>query len=306
MFGFNFNNYVRPFDETLRCRSVAFLGKPALENGGKIILPPNCLEHLSQLRIDYPMLFELSNPVTKRRTHCGVLEFTAEPGVCYIPYWMMQILLIEEGGFIKIKNVSLSNGTFVKFQPHTSNFSQIANPKAVLENLLRNFACLTKDDVICLNYNSKNFYLTVLETKPTNAISIVEADVNVDFAPPLDYQEPKKTPTQTTSASLPLHSTDHSNIHANKTASMPVLPAHATPSSYTPSVFIPEDDEEPPSFAPFQGGAQRLNGKVTPTNTTTTTTSSPTSAHPSASVPNLHKNKATPFVAFSGQGRSLK
>ena len=40
------------------------------------------------LRIDYPMLFELHNPVTERTSHCGVLEFIAEEGMIYMPYWV--------------------------------------------------------------------------------------------------------------------------------------------------------------------------------------------------------------------------
>ena len=32
-------------------------------------------------------------------------------------------------------------------------------------------------------------YLPPVQCKPTKAISIIEADVNVDFAPPKDYQD---------------------------------------------------------------------------------------------------------------------
>jgi len=60
----------------------------------------------------------------------------------------------------------------------------------VLENTLRNFACLTTGDVIAIKYNDKTFELTVLETKPGKAISVIECDMNVDFAPPVGYQEP--------------------------------------------------------------------------------------------------------------------
>ena len=37
------------------------------------------------------MLFKLSNKKTSRTTHCGVLEFVADEGKIYIPYWMMQV-----------------------------------------------------------------------------------------------------------------------------------------------------------------------------------------------------------------------
>jgi ubiquitin fusion degradation protein 1 len=98
------------------------------------------------------MLFKLI--AGSRETHCGVLEFTAEEGCCYIPYWMMQNLLIEEGTLITVKNVSLPKATFVKLQPQSVDFLEISNPRAVLEHALRNFSCVTIGDVIQIQYNS--------------------------------------------------------------------------------------------------------------------------------------------------------
>lgn len=40
------------------------------------------------LQIDYPMVFELNNPSAGKITHCGVLEFTADEGLIYLPYWV--------------------------------------------------------------------------------------------------------------------------------------------------------------------------------------------------------------------------
>ena len=34
------------------------------------------------------MLFNITNRQTARDTHCGVLEFIAEEGVIYMPYWV--------------------------------------------------------------------------------------------------------------------------------------------------------------------------------------------------------------------------
>ena len=36
----------------------------------------------------YPMLFQLTNSKTHRTTHAGVLEFVADEGKCYLPYWV--------------------------------------------------------------------------------------------------------------------------------------------------------------------------------------------------------------------------
>lgn len=42
----------------------------------------------ASLHIDYPMLFELQNAAAERSSHCGVLEFIAEEGMIYMPYWV--------------------------------------------------------------------------------------------------------------------------------------------------------------------------------------------------------------------------
>jgi len=40
------------------------------------------------LRIDYPMMFKLTNGASERVSHCGVLEFIADEGTIYMPYWV--------------------------------------------------------------------------------------------------------------------------------------------------------------------------------------------------------------------------
>ena len=45
---------------------------------------------------------------------------------------MMQNLLLEEGDLINIRSATLPKGRFVKLQPHTMDFLDISNPRAVL------------------------------------------------------------------------------------------------------------------------------------------------------------------------------
>lgn len=61
-----------------------------------------------------------------------------------------------------------------------------------LETTLRNYSCLTTGDSIMVAYNNKKYYIDIVETKPSHAISIIETDCEVDFAPPLDYKEPER------------------------------------------------------------------------------------------------------------------
>ena len=76
-----------PFEETYSIYSVAFCDKVQLEKGDKVVLPTSALKRLTELRVQYPMLFSatsLGKGMTKK-THVGVSEFTAEEGRCFMP-----------------------------------------------------------------------------------------------------------------------------------------------------------------------------------------------------------------------------
>ncbi|XP_039248235.1 ubiquitin recognition factor in ER-associated degradation protein 1-like [Styela clava] len=182
------------FNTQYKCYSIMMLPgqeREDVERGGKIIMPPSALDHLSRLHISYPMLFKLSNLKASRTTHCGVLEFVADEGKIYLPYWMMENLLVSEGDLVGVTNCTLPVASYSRFQPLSPDFLDISNPKAVLENALRNFACLSKDDVISIQYNSKKYNLCVLEVRPGNAVSIIECDMSVEFATPIGYEHPQ-------------------------------------------------------------------------------------------------------------------
>lgn len=179
------------------------------------------------MNVQYPMLFELQNPNTNQLTHCGVLEFTAEEGNVYIPYWMMQLLFLEEGDFIHVRNVTLPRATYVKLQPHETAFIDIANPKAVLEIAFRNFSCLTRGDVIQVQYNDRKYDLNVVDVKPNTygAVSIVETDVQLDFDAPVDYVEPPKPAVAAASSSTAAASTAAATSAAASSSSAGDQPA---------------------------------------------------------------------------------
>ena len=45
---------------------------------------------------------------------------------------MMENMLLLEGDIVQVKNASLAKGTYVKLQPHSTDFLDISNPKAML------------------------------------------------------------------------------------------------------------------------------------------------------------------------------
>ncbi|KAF2457022.1 ubiquitin fusion degradation protein UFD1-domain-containing protein [Lineolata rhizophorae] len=199
----------RRFDEYFRCYPVVMLPGPDREDanhGGKVFLPPSALDKLTRLHITYPMLFELINGAKEKVTHAGVLEFIAEEGKIYLPYWIMQTLELEPGDLLQIKSTDLPLGTFIKLQPQSPDFLEISDPKAVLERAFQNFSCLTTGDVFSFAYNDNVYRVAVLETKPANpkrAVCTLETDLSVDFAPPVGYQEPARQPRAGSGTSTP-------------------------------------------------------------------------------------------------------
>lgn len=173
-----------------RCYPISFK-QPQLEAGDKVLLPGSAMLQLARLQVSYPMVFQIStlNPASAgAMTHCGVMEFTAEEGCAYVPHWMMENLLLSPGDFILFSNVSLPKGTFVQFQPFLTAFTELSDPKVVLERALRKFTCLTKGDRLVIEFGPKKYELEVREVRPGNAVSIIETDMTVDFFEPKDFK----------------------------------------------------------------------------------------------------------------------
>lgn len=60
------------------------------------------------------MTFMISNPQMAKKSYVGVLEFSAEEGMCHLPVWLMDHLFLEEGAEIILRNVTLEKGKFMK------------------------------------------------------------------------------------------------------------------------------------------------------------------------------------------------
>jgi ubiquitin fusion degradation protein 1 len=176
-----------------------------------------------------------------------VLEFSAEEGRCYVPYWMMRNLDLSEGVIINVKNTSLSKATFVKFKPQSVDFLEISNPRVVLERALRKFTCLTVGDIIQINHSGLTYQLKVIELKPQPAVSIVETDCEVDFEEPEGYKESKYYKAEME--------------HRERALSR--LSEGDAPRAVQKAKVEPADGsaESKPTFEAFSGNARRIDGK---------------------------------------------
>lgn len=93
---------------------------------------------------------------------------------------MMRALDLQEGDPVRLKGCKLPQGLLVKFQAQTADFLELSDPKAVLEQAMRNYSTLTPGDIIEIHYNCIQFELLVMEISPdADAIDVTETDLEV-------------------------------------------------------------------------------------------------------------------------------
>ena len=280
----------RSFENCYQCFSMAVINKSHLDDGDKILLPPSALDTLSRMNVTYPMLFEIKNDSKQKSTHVGVIEFSAEEGKCHIPYFIMKNLLLEEGSIITIKNISLPKCTFLKVRAQSMDFLDISNPRAVLEYTLRKYTCVTEGDVIVLSHLDKYYHMDVLEVKPLGAASIVETDLEIDFAEPVGYKESEYARKYDKKASSATDKEDH-------TISTKPLTFQKARSDAS------DESSAQPKFTPFAGTGRRIDGK--PTSTSNTTSSSISSVEVKGTSTTASTSTTTASVAVSKSSVSL-
>ena len=177
------------------CSSISDDSKKNLRYTNKLLLPPSILYSINNLNgVEFPLFFKLTNKDNSFGRVCSVHEFTAPPGVIHAPWYIMDELGMTEGSNVILELVIPIKGSYLKLKPHTTEFINLSNPKAVLEKILsRDYSVITEGHTIALNYKEINkiFYIDIVETKPSNIIQIINTDVNVDFDKPMDYVEPK-------------------------------------------------------------------------------------------------------------------
>lgn len=170
----------------------------------------------------------------------------------------MQTLLLEPGDLLQIKSTDLPSGQFIKLQAQSTSFLDISDPKAVLENAFRNFSCLTKGDVFTFGYNDQTYEMAVLETKPEtekNAISVLETDLEVDFAAPVGYEEPKRPSGTSTPRSMTGGLPAGGMLHNHGTMAQAINYASIAPTSTTAVAGAKAISSN------FLLGGQKLNAK---------------------------------------------
>jgi ubiquitin fusion degradation protein 1 len=136
------------------------------------------------------MFFKIKNLENEITEVCGVQEFSAPPGVVHIPYHIMEGMGIKEGSNVEISLYNPPNGSYVKLQPHKTEFIELSDPKAVLEKILsRDYPVVSQGQTIALYYKEvdKVYHIDIVKAEPAEVIKIINVNLNVDFDPPKDY-----------------------------------------------------------------------------------------------------------------------
>jgi hypothetical protein len=148
----------------------------------RVILSPDILTELSgYASISFPITFEIYSPVTKRRSHCGVLEFSGEPGQITLPSKALHCLGLkdEAGEMIRIRYKSLPRCTSLSIRVPQATYSLFPDFRSFTESALRSqYATMTTGDELLLGGTVP---VIVNACEPDSAVCIVDADVSLDL-----------------------------------------------------------------------------------------------------------------------------
>lgn len=314
-----------------------------MEKGGKVLLPASALTQISQKNVVWnPLLFKITT-TSGRSSHCGLWEFTAAEGQVVMPRWMMSCLGLKTGDHVQIETAALPKGGLCKLRPREFKFTELANPRVVLEFALKAFSCLSEGDSIPIQQGTETFTLDVMELKTekgsiVKAVCIVDCDLKVEFERPLDMPDSpvRQSPAvsgakdmfpsdltftpQTTFAPPSLGTTPNLGGPATETA----VPKQKAPEVFsgtgrtlsgrpnpTPTAAKPEPAQQEPAKPTYTvpSGGRTLGGGPAPTagkplgGGNASGSSAPATA-PSKTVPESKPEAG--FQPFAGKGRSLK
>ena len=85
----------------------------------------------------------------------------------------------------------MPKGTNVTLRPHKfALFNETnGNERTILENCINKYKCITKEDVITIEFKGQSWCFDIVDCKPKDAVSIYDTDLKVDFAAARDYDE---------------------------------------------------------------------------------------------------------------------
>lgn len=136
-------------------------------------------------------------------------------------------------------------------------------------------------------YNNKKYFIDIVEAKPSNGISIIETDCEVDFAPPLDYKEPERPV-----APAPAKGEAKGDLYELDMKLAPSCQILMWSSFFDTAKEVDVAEAEP-KFNPFTGSGRRLDGRPLSYEPQPGAANSNGQSHPVASSSSSGSEKAT-------------
>lgn len=145
----------------------------------RVLLPVDVLSELSaNPNVVYPMLFEVYDPNSRRRTHCGVLEFCAEEGQILVPAKVLYSL----GGDVRevrLRYKVLPKCTHMALQVPESVYGLFPDFRSFLESSIRTqYATMTVGDKLIVGGQVP---IIADSLQPESAVCVIDADVELDL-----------------------------------------------------------------------------------------------------------------------------
>jgi len=168
----------------------------------KVLLPPSAGTSLldQEAYKNGAYFFEVKHP-SGRKTHAGLLDFTAAEGFIALPRKVGRCLfgpdaLVQDGdicdGLLEVAYRRLPKATKAVFQPRSALFQEAIGEdlREALETALSSHSALTVGDWIEVkNSAGEVFDLRVRELEPAGAVSIIDTEVEAEVHPSVETEE---------------------------------------------------------------------------------------------------------------------
>jgi hypothetical protein len=147
-------------------------------------------EHLTppEVKINPPYYFSIESSLGKI-TYGGVLDFTADEGICMVPYAELNSLDIFPSDFVTIRYIAnVPKGDFVQLEPLQKEIFNIPELDKYLEKAISNYCLLYPEQIISCVYENNQYNIKVkliksvceFDDKP-EIIDIVNTDLKIDI-----------------------------------------------------------------------------------------------------------------------------
>ena len=180
----------------------------ALENSNFGLFPESILKEISKNPDAMNSLtsFVISNPDAREHEQIdnNVVvphSYIPHPEI-YLPFQMFEQLRINPGDFCELTHITekIAVGTHINLMPNEKEFLQIKDQESLMMNgIINNYTCIRQNNVIRVFSEEINQVLSfvVLKTEPSEIISLLDTDLEVEFKIPPAFLKPTKNVVET-------------------------------------------------------------------------------------------------------------